>query len=169
MIRSVSIAFAMLIAGVCHPMAYGQDPATAASAEWIRGSYHNGVKHGAVGAGLAIARRQGERPEYALVVELLGLRPVRFQKDAALRIISDGAVLMELPPAATDWQVVSEIGARIKGHPAFTARRTYPLDADQLARLHAAGDPVLEILHGEGMIELKLRRAELEALLEFAR
>ncbi len=138
-------------------------------AEWLRASYHNGLKHGAIGGGLAIAARErSPDAEYALVVEVLALRPVKLNTSATLRILSAGGTLvLELAPARLSWPVPSSAGAKIKGTIAYSMRQAYPITREQLATLRQTDKPIVEIVHGEGTAGLKLRNGELEAIDEF--
>jgi hypothetical protein len=136
--------------------------------KWVRPSYHNGLKHGAIGGGLAIAAR-GDLSGcvYALAVEVLALRPVKLDTAATLRIADGGATLLELSPATTPWPVSSSAGAKIKGYTAYSMRQSHPIDAQQLQSLLSARKPMIWIAHTEGLIELKLRISEIEEIGEF--
>jgi hypothetical protein len=137
--------------------------------QWVRSSYHNGIKNGAIGTGLAIAVRPEGDKRYAIVVELLAFRPVKLQPGSNLRILSAAEVVLDLAPAAAPWSVASDADATIKGRTAYSVRQAYPLTLDQLNALRGSPKPTLQILHAEGIMELKLRTSELDAMLEFVR
>ncbi len=149
--------------------AYAQNAAPSVRSQWTRNSYNNSIKNGAIGTGIAIAVRSERDVRYAIVVELLAFRPVKFRSASNLRVLSSAAVVLDLAPAATPWPVDSSADATIKGRTAYSVRQAYPVTLDQLNALRGGGKPTLQILHAEGMIELKLRTAEVDAMLEFIR
>jgi hypothetical protein len=148
---------------------HAQSAVASLRSQWIRSSYHNGIKNGGIGTGLAIAVRSEGNPRYAIVVELLALRPVKLQAASNLRIVSAAAVVLDLAPAAEVWTVASGASATIKGNTTYSARQAYPLTLDQLNALRSSGKPTLLIQHAEGIIELKLRTSELDAMQEYIR
>jgi hypothetical protein len=162
MLRILTI---LLLSSFLYPV-WSQETATLPSVAWLRPSYHNGIKNGAIGGGFAVAWREGERGrEYALVVEALAIRPVKLDSRADLRIVSESRQpVLTLAPSAVSWAVPSSAGARIKGNTAYSGRQSYPVTIEQLRSLMRSEKPVVEIVHAEGLIEVRLRGGELKQI-----
>ncbi|NJK42642.1 MAG: hypothetical protein HC937_02900 [Aquincola sp.] len=121
---------------------------------------------GAIGCGFAVAWRDGAGGrEYALIVEALAIRPVKLKSRADLRIVSASAQpVLVLASSAEPWAVASSADATIKGSTAYSSRQSYPVIVEQLSLLRQSEKPIVEIVHAEGIIALKLRAAELKLI-----
>jgi hypothetical protein len=159
-VRTAAAALALSLAMTLH----AQTP-PAVEMEWVRSSYHNGVKHGGIGIGVGLARRGEER---SLIVELLSIRPIRLDRLSSLRLTGEDGASIELEPAADAWGVASSVGTRVQGFTAYTSRLSYPVTLAQLQQLRAANKVTLEAIHDGGAASVRLRGAETEAIWKYA-